>query len=118
MQETKNLKDSRRELERNKDSMRGINFNNFSLMSTKREDNCFHKTKQNVLKKEKADNNELMEIKNMRAKMRNWAEAVKGEVEAVFQKVKQKEKEMDYRREMIRNLKYQFRKSTTQIAVT
>ena len=50
--------------------------------------------------------------------MRNWAEAVKGEVEAVFQKVKQKEKEMDYRREMIRNLKYQFRKSTTQIAVT
>lgn len=43
---------------------------------------------------------------------------MKDEVEAVFQKVKQKEKEMDYRREMIRNLKYQFRKSTTQIAVT
>ena len=30
----------------------------------------------------------------------------------------QKEKERDYRREMIRNLKSQFRKSTTQIAVT
>lgn len=31
---------------------------------------------------------------------------MKDKVEAVFQKVKQKEKEMDYRREMIRNLKY------------
>ena len=52
MQETKHSKDSRkelkgnrRELERNKDYLRGINFNNFSLMSTDREDNCFHKTK-------------------------------------------------------------------------
>lgn len=31
---------------------------------------------------------------------------MKDKLEAVFQKVKQKEKEMDYRREMIRNLKY------------
>lgn len=43
---------------------------------------------------------------------------MRDKVEAVFQKVKQKEKERDYRREMIRNLKSQFRKSTTQIAVT
>ena len=39
---------------------------------------------------------------------------MKNKIEAFSQKMKQKEREMHYKREMIRNLKYQFRRSNTQ----
>lgn len=50
--------------------------------------------------------------------MRNEVEAMKDKVETFSQKVKQKEREMSYRIAMIRNLKYQLRRSDMQSVVT
>lgn len=42
---------------------------------------------------------------------------MQNKIDVLSQKMKQKKKEMNYRREMIRNLKYQFRRSNTQTVI-
>lgn len=89
------ITNSKRKLKRNRGYTRRRKCTNFSLVSSERKDTAFIKQKQNVFRQEHSEKRKLLlKIKNMR----NVAEARKDKVEAFTQKVKQKEKEIDHRR--------------------